>query len=319
MRCCWVWCAVVCALTLSACGGNASPGDGTAASGGGAGASGQSGASGEGGGGAGAVGGTSGDSGTGGDPGAGGASGTGGGSGSGGASGTAGSDPDAGPTANAEYYPVVSGASWVYSHVPSLDPNACAAAGACWDESVTQADSDWLGGPAMLLEDDGNAPNGESSKSVLVRIGTQVLRVHRETSKDGQPSEQIDYDPGFMRFDEAWVNLPDGTEIETEYERIETVVTPGDPNLGMQTVIMRMQRFTVEAHQSLEVPAGQIDDCVRVHRVRSGLSMTGLTVDDKEKLFWFCKGIGKVREDDLTSGGHELLKSCSVPDGACPN
>jgi hypothetical protein len=266
-----------------------------------------------GGGGAGGEGGsgaTDGGSGSGGDSGAGGESGSGATGGDSGAGGAAG---DAGSATSAQYYPVVSGASWVYSHVPVLEPGPsdCPTPADCWDEVVSQSDTEWMGQPALALTDDGLAPNGETTRSVLVRLGTQVLRVHRETTKASVPLEEVEYEPGFMRFDEAWADMPAGAEIDTEYVRLDVLA---------QTTISRKQTFKVEATDvSLDVPAGHIEHCVRVRRVRSATTMTGLTVDDKDKVFWFCRGIGKVREDDVTSGGHELLKSCSVPGGACPN
>jgi hypothetical protein len=39
--------------------------------------------------------------------------------------------------------------------------------------------------------------------------------------------------------------------------------------------------------------------------------------EDDNKRFWFCPGIGKVREED-DAGKVEELVECDVPGGRCP-
>jgi hypothetical protein len=80
----------------------------------------------------------------------------------------------------------------------------------------------------------------------------------------------------------------------------------------------RMHTYVVEAEGiSVTVPAGEIDDCIRIHRSRVRAAGQAVMEGD-EDLFWFCDGIGKVREEDMVSGQTEELVSCDVPAGKCP-
>jgi hypothetical protein len=40
--------------------------------------------------------------------------------------------------------------------------------------------------------------------------------------------------------------------------------------------------------------------------------------DDDDKVFWFCAGIGKVKEQSEIGGSTEELVSCDIPGGLCP-
>jgi hypothetical protein len=66
------------------------------------------------------------------------------------------------------------------------------------------------------------------------------------------------------------------------------------------------------------VPAGTFDDCLRVRRVRVRGSASSNSSDDDDKVFWFCAGIGKVKELSEIGGGTEELVSCDIPGGLCP-
>jgi hypothetical protein len=70
-------------------------------------------------------------------------------------------------------------------------------------------------------------------------------------------------------------------------------------------------------HDSVSVPAGKFDDCMRVRRERIR-GNPAKSADDDDKVFWFCPGIGKVKELSEIGGGTEELVSCKIPGGLCP-
>jgi hypothetical protein len=56
---------------------------------------------------------------------------------------------------------------------------------------------------------------------------------------------------------------------------------------------------------------------LRVRRARVN-ETTGAPIATETDLFWFCPGIGKVREQDQTTLEAEELVSCDIPGGLCP-
>lgn len=231
------------------------------------------------------------------------------------------------------YYPLVDGAKWTYVHKPASgegDLSVCDAPDACWNETITleeteyEAEADDAGSPgpsaAFQLEDDDNAPDMTSTVAILSRIGTMAVRLHKIDKKNGVPVEEVSYDPGFPRFDDAWLELEDGTIVDTEYARTSTdLTTSGD---GAMRTDVRMQQYEVEAREDVTVPAGTFRNCLKVRRLRLASDVDaggGVGTDEKEKRFWFCDGVGKVREDNLnTKGNQEVLLSCEIPGGRCP-
>jgi hypothetical protein len=128
--------------------------------------------------------------------------------------------------------------------------------------------------------------------------------VYREELNDDELQATAAYDPGFVRFDHAWVMRADGYEETLSYNRVErdaegTVTANG----------ARSHDYTIEAHDdTVTVPAGTFEDCLRVRRsrVRTG---NAAPVEGDEDLFWFCPNVGKVREQDTVSLETEELVS----------
>lgn len=201
-----------------------------------------------------------------------------------------------------DYYPLVDGASWTYRH----------GGGTAWDEDVTLSELEFEGAPAFLLADSPGL-DGTRSESILVRDESRVVRVHREEYAGEQLVLSVDYVPGFLRFDRVWLEQGVGSsEIyaydRTEYDGLGQVVRAGP----------RSHEYTLEAFPtSVEVPAGRFDGCLRVHRSRVRAATDPVMSGDEDQ-FWFCPGVGKVREFDRISGQTEELVSCNVPGGACP-
>lgn len=208
---------------------------------------------------------------------------------------------DAGPP-ELDFYPLVDGAEWLYRH----------GGGTAWDEEVTLSEVEYEGAPAFLLADSPGL-DGTRSESILVRDATRVLRVHREEYTGDQLSLSADYVPGFLRFDRAWLEQDVGySETSTydrkEYDGLGQLVREGP----------RGHEYTLEAFPtSVEVLAGRFDGCLRVHRSRIRAVADPVMSGDEDQ-FWFCPGVGKVREFDRITGQSEELVSCSIPRGACP-
>jgi hypothetical protein len=217
----------------------------------------------------------------------------------------AGGDHDAGasPTPTSEFYPLTDAARWVYRH---------SGGGSDWDEAVELRATQYLGRAALLLSDT-PGPSGTRSESVLVLEAGRVLRIHRDELAGDALQLTTDYDPGFLRFDHAWAARDPGHVETLGYTRVER-----DAQGQVTADGERSHRYTVESlSDTVEVPAGSFSDCLRVRRSRIRAA-TSPAVEGDEDLFWFCAGIGKVREEDQVSGEREELVSCVVPDGACP-
>ena len=64
------------------------------------------------------------------------------------------------------------------------------------------------------------------------------------------------------------------------------------------------------------VPAGSFTDCIQIRRSR--MPPSNPVDEGDQKLFWFCDGVGKVKEIDEIVLKMEVLVSCTVPGGRCP-
>jgi len=210
-------------------------------------------------------------------------------------------DDDAGdepPVEDTAYYPVTDGARWVYRH----------SGGSTWDEDVVLTHATHEGKPAFMLRDT-SGPSGNRSETVLARVGSQIARVYREELNGDSLQATASYAPGFVRFDHAWVTRADGYVETLAYERVER-----DADGAITAEGERSHHYTIEAHDdTVEVPAGTFEDCLRVRRSRVRAS-TAAPVEGDEDLFWFCPGVGKVREQDTVSLESEELVSFDIPD-----
>lgn len=199
-----------------------------------------------------------------------------------------GTDTDPPPPLDGDYYPLVDGATWTYRHTDS--------GGLVWNEVVHMREVDYQGMTAYEAEDNEDA-NNESTLATLVRNGTMTLRVHKDVSLAGVSTGEVDYDPGFLRFDEGW---QDGESIQWTYDRTEYD--------AMGIILSQNPRdmiFTIESMSTeVTVPAGTFN-CVQVLRER---------VDNSDrKRYWFARGVGKVRHESLVSGSTEELVEYAIP------
>jgi len=211
---------------------------------------------------------------------------------------------DAGPDGSLadDYYPMVAGSTLVYRHT----------GGSTWDDETKVTDTEWNGEDAYLTQGAPD-PKGETSKNVIIRQGNRLLRAHKEELRSGTSQGTVDYEPGFLRFDSTWVDADEGFSVNVTYKRIEKTASG---NVSAEDE--REHTFTVESLQDpVSVPAGTFEDCMRVRRVRVRGNASN-AADDDDKVFWFCAGIGKVKELSEIGGGSEELVSCEIPGGSCP-
>lgn len=203
----------------------------------------------------------------------------------------------------APMYPYVAGSTWTYRHRNGAE---------VWTEDVTLETIEFEGRDLMELSDT-PGPGGSRTRSILEQSGTEVRRIHKEVT-GGMADFVADYAPGFTRFDELWTMLPMDTVDERTYERTEV------SRLGGTTVQPRVQRYTIEEHDvAVMVPAGTFTECTALVRSRRGADGGPPAMgEERDKRFWFCPGVGKVKEENLTDGGTEVLLSCFVPGGNCP-
>ncbi|HKU44694.1 MAG TPA: hypothetical protein VJR89_41325 [Polyangiales bacterium] len=217
-------------------------------------------------------------------------------------------DKDAGDTPSVsvkdDYYPLVAGSTLTYRHIGSR----------MWDEKSAISKTTWQGADEAYLTKSDPDPDGETGENTTIRLGTKLLRSHKKELKAGVLQGTVEYEPGFLRFDSAWTKVKDGYSEQVTYKRSEKTAS-GNP---VGTPDDREHTFTVEKlSDSVTVPAGTFTDCMRVRRTRVR-GNASKSADDDDKVFWFCRGIGKVKELSEIGGGTEELVSCKIPGGLCP-
>ena len=202
----------------------------------------------------------------------------------------------------ADYYPLADGANWVYQHSGGSMP---------WEEVVTLSATQFQGATAYLLSDTAG-PSGARSESVLVSTGSEVWRVHKDVYENDTLTSQVTYDPGFLRFDAAWAEMALGDKQTRQYLRTAVDAT----NMPMAQGD-RSHAFTVAGRdQEVTVPAGTFQGCLEILRERIR-QPAETTLGGDTKRFWFCPGVGKVKELEPDVGKLEVLLSCKVPQGGC--
>jgi hypothetical protein len=213
-----------------------------------------------------------------------------GGAGSGGASETL----EAG--SKTSHFPLVDGAKWTYHHEnPTKAP---------WDEDATVVAGTYKDQPAFVMTDQEDA-QGEQTSSTMQVQGTGVYRVYKEVAVSGKIALKTTYDPGFLRYDEAWVEGETVTLDDDWVQQCEFTSSAQKCVAGMSEPGSTKHSYTlISKSTEITVAAGTFD-AVQVQRVNPKNSET--------KLFWFAAGVGKVRELDTGSNATEELTMYSIP------
>lgn len=196
--------------------------------------------------------------------------------------------PDSTPANGGNYYPMRDGAVSVYRHSNKGG----------WDETISLT----ARGDDEFSEADTPSPDGERTESVQqVDDRGRVWRIEKHDYVDDELDISVEYDPGFIRFDPAWLELEPGESVRMEYRRTETPAGgSADPTRD------RAHIYTSYGFESITVLGHTYHDCLVIHRQRDFEDTTGNT-EDEEKQFYFAPDVGKVREVNLDSGHTEEL------------
>ena len=212
-----------------------------------------------------------------------------------GAGSIAGPPPDAG--SRESHFPLVDGSSWTYHHTNLVDPP--------WDETDGVVASTYKGEDAFILSDEEDG-QGERTHSTHVIDGTGVYRAYKEVSVHDQVAVTTTYDPAFLRYDEAWTTVGTSVTLDDDWTQLCVIASsasncaPGAIKPGTTT-----HRYTVlDVAAKLTVPAGTFTS-VKIQR-------ENLT-SPETKLFWFAAGVGKLREENPSSGSVEELSAYEIP------
>ncbi len=191
-----------------------------------------------------------------------------------------------------DYFPLVDGSVSVYEHSSKGG----------WTETVTLTETS----PGTFREEDTENPDGERNESVLeVDSKGRVYRTSKLIYEMDDLDTSIDYDPGFMRFDPAWLDLDVNEFVRETYDRTETKIGE-DPDPTRP----RAHVYTSFGYQSMTVLGTAYTDCLVIHRERDYEDAEG-DAEDQQKQFYFCPGVGKVQEVNIDSGNTEQLVSYS--------
>lgn len=194
---------------------------------------------------------------------------------------------------SADFFPMADGNRWVYRHTGA----------AYWEEKVTMSAAFSDGVPGFAVTDT-PGPSGTFAQAFWVRAGPKVLRTHKDVLTGEHVDESVDYAPGFMRFDSDWLDREVGDVDLSEYRRtvVFSTVVPM-PSLEPED---RAHQYTVlSTDEPVRVPAGDFEGCLKIRRqrIRGGEEAVGSA---DVKMFWFCPGVGKVKEMNLSTPGEGI-------------
>ncbi len=202
----------------------------------------------------------------------------------------------------ANYYPLVDGATWTYRH----------SSNGGWDETIT-VEEDELDGETVYIFEDTPNPDNERSVATIAETDDGIMRIARKVYSTENSRDEllfsVEYDPGFLRFDPAWLDKEEGFKETRDYVRLETDAgqEPDDPG-------DREHFYTVESlSETVVTDAGTFRNCIRIRRRRNWQLADTTAADAQEKLFYFAPGVGKVKEENLTKGNTEVLLDYDIP------
>lgn len=203
-----------------------------------------------------------------------------------------------------ELCPIKDGATWTYYHTSNGG----------WTKTLTTTVADYDGASTFVISDTPHPKNDLRADAYHVKEGGRLLRIYKEeywvNPSNGQEvlDSSATYGVGFLRCDEAWASKEVGFSESPGYFRIETVAGQA-PKAGAD----RKHTFTVEAREDVTTSGGlAFTNCVKVRRGKDWAATTGEEIE--EKLYWFCPGVGKVREENVESGNTEELTEYDVPE-----
>ncbi len=195
------------------------------------------------------------------------------------------------------------GARWEYQHDD-------------WTETVTLSATTFNGEPAYLMSDSPNPSDDLRADSIISVADGAVARMTKEEffiplAGDPVLRSSVTYGTGFTRFKEDWATQQVGFKESLSYVRVETppagTAQPGED---------RSHTFELlDLSDEVMTTVGTFD-CIKIRRSKDWQAVAdGVDVADAQtKLFWFARGVGKVREENEDSGSFEQLSDYEIPE-----
>jgi hypothetical protein len=179
-----------------------------------------------------------------------------------------------------DYFPLSLGASWTYSVTGQ---------GTKTQRVMSTTTLDGIGEVFML---ETSKPDGDRTVSYQQIAGNDVVRYQEEIHRLGNYDGKEVYVPYKLRVSNAF-SLPGERRQESYHEQ--------DYDLNDQLVVdlVKNEAWTVEAVETITVPAGTFDGAMRVRRTSQNSA--------SDKTYWFLDGVGKLKEsgagqtEELTS------------------
>lgn len=203
------------------------------------------------------------------------------------------------PNAGSEqsHFPLVDGTTWTFHHTGVLDDP--------WDETDRVRETTYKGRTAFVLSDQEDA-EGEQTHSTLVIDGTRVYRAYKEVAVGDVVAVTTTYDPAFLRYDEAWTENGLSVTLDDDWTQSCVVAsTASSCATGAVKVGTTTHTYTVlDVNDELTVPAGNFRS-VKIQRDNVS--------DPETKLFWFAAGVGKIREENPSTGAVSELTAYEIP------
>lgn len=217
-----------------------------------------------------------------------------------------GGDDTSAPPADNGICPMVSGATWTYWHTSKGG----------WSETQTVTTGKYDGETVFIVADTPDPDASLRADSYIAKKDGKLVRLYKKEFwvDPKNPSTEIlnaeaTYGVGFTRCNEAWATAKIGWSESPEYLRVET--PKGQAAKPAET---RKHTFTVEAHENVKLTKSGLSfsDCVKVRRSKDWAAVDGEDAD--EKLYWYCPGVGKVREENVRTKNTEELTEYDIPE-----
>src|SRR5690606_28629566 len=165
---------------------------------------------------------------------------------------------------NRSHFPLQDGAVSIYRHSSKGG----------WDETVTLTEIS----PGVYLEVDSGHPEGERTEATLeVDAQGRVFRTSKKVYNDDVLDSSVVYDPGFIRFDPAWLDMEVNESRTYSYDRTE-ISADGTPDPTRP----RSHVYTSFGRQSLTVLGTRYSDCLVIRRERDYNDVDGEAEDEKK-------------------------------------
>lgn len=194
----------------------------------------------------------------------------------------------------AEYFPMATGNTWEYletyddtTHEPETTRHTVSG-----KETITDFDGNEV--ETWVVANNPNVETDEARVYWIVDDGITVRRIRQtvDSEGDGAIDKQQDYVPGITKIDRG--HLVAGDSWNDEVLRHTTY--PSDPSATQESKLLLYEWSVVSTSETVVVPAGTFDNCLRVER-----NNTADASNEETKIYWFAPGVGKVKEQTVAA------------------